>query len=370
MLTHQSNAQKFHCTYCPTVLTRKADLKQHMLKKHVNDDDFVTCLKCDQEFADPYVVRRVCAVVRTCSFTDTNSINTNRCITGRAIATNTSCHVSNSIVRCARTRRSLRTFSMITWTRNIEVTVDRRASSVVERVRVPFSRRTNVSMQRMRPDVCDAWRPSATCDQSASMRHLREDAGRRPVDTATALCVIVEECATFIVEFIVDETANATTRNDLSLFVVSEQVSSYARDRTASLRCSSYRSVRYGSDEECDDTRRRRDRRTARRRTRPARIDRHQLIGTVGHGTSSTPSPSSPAASRRRRTNGHHSVPQSTSARRSVAIDREDRTRSARCLSRSMLCARQTLVFQMGTMISRLPTISSATSPRAERRVH
>jgi RNase P subunit RPR2 len=55
MLTHQTNAQKFHCTYCPTVLTRKADLKQHMLKKHANDEDFVTCLKCDQEFADPYV---------------------------------------------------------------------------------------------------------------------------------------------------------------------------------------------------------------------------------------------------------------------------------------------------------------------------
>ena len=55
MLTHQTNAQKFHCTYCPTVLTRKADLKQHMVKKHANDEDFVTCLKCDQEFADPYV---------------------------------------------------------------------------------------------------------------------------------------------------------------------------------------------------------------------------------------------------------------------------------------------------------------------------
>jgi RNase P subunit RPR2 len=54
MLTHQTNAQKFHCTYCPTVLTRKADLKQHMIKKHANDEDFVTCLKCDQEFADPY----------------------------------------------------------------------------------------------------------------------------------------------------------------------------------------------------------------------------------------------------------------------------------------------------------------------------
>ena len=56
MLTHQTNAQKFHCTYCPTVLTRKADLKQHMLKKHANDEDFVTCLKCDQEFADPSVL--------------------------------------------------------------------------------------------------------------------------------------------------------------------------------------------------------------------------------------------------------------------------------------------------------------------------
>jgi len=54
MLTHQTNAQKFHCTYCPTVLTRKADLKQHMIKKHANDEDFVTCLKCDQEFADSY----------------------------------------------------------------------------------------------------------------------------------------------------------------------------------------------------------------------------------------------------------------------------------------------------------------------------
>ncbi|CAF4524850.1 unnamed protein product [Rotaria sp. Silwood1] len=54
MLTHETNAQKFHCTYCPTVLTRKADLKQHMLKKHANDEDFVTCLKCDQEFADPH----------------------------------------------------------------------------------------------------------------------------------------------------------------------------------------------------------------------------------------------------------------------------------------------------------------------------
>jgi RNase P subunit RPR2 len=56
MLTHQTNAQKFHCTYCPTVLTRKADLKQHMIKKHANDEDFVTCLKCNQEFADPYVL--------------------------------------------------------------------------------------------------------------------------------------------------------------------------------------------------------------------------------------------------------------------------------------------------------------------------
>jgi protein-arginine kinase activator protein McsA len=56
MLTHQTNAQKFHCTYCPTVLTRKADLKQHMIKKHANDEDFVTCLKCDQEFADPYKI--------------------------------------------------------------------------------------------------------------------------------------------------------------------------------------------------------------------------------------------------------------------------------------------------------------------------
>ncbi|CAF5218362.1 unnamed protein product, partial [Rotaria magnacalcarata] len=53
LLTHETNAQKFHCTYCPTVLTRKADLKQHMLKKHANDEDFVTCLKCDQEFTDP-----------------------------------------------------------------------------------------------------------------------------------------------------------------------------------------------------------------------------------------------------------------------------------------------------------------------------
>jgi hypothetical protein len=25
-----------------------------MLKKHANDEDFVTCLKCDQEFSDPY----------------------------------------------------------------------------------------------------------------------------------------------------------------------------------------------------------------------------------------------------------------------------------------------------------------------------
>ena len=55
MLTHQTNAQKFHCTYCPTVLTRKADLKQHMIKKHSNDKDFITCLKCNQEFTDPYV---------------------------------------------------------------------------------------------------------------------------------------------------------------------------------------------------------------------------------------------------------------------------------------------------------------------------
>ncbi|CAF0782096.1 unnamed protein product [Rotaria sordida] len=54
MLTHQTNAQKFHCTYCPTVLTRKADLKQHMIKKHANGEDFVTCLKCDQEFSDPH----------------------------------------------------------------------------------------------------------------------------------------------------------------------------------------------------------------------------------------------------------------------------------------------------------------------------
>ncbi|CAF1565697.1 unnamed protein product [Rotaria magnacalcarata] len=54
LLTHETNAQKFHCTYCPTVLTRKADLKQHMLKKHANDEDFVTCLKCDQEFTDPH----------------------------------------------------------------------------------------------------------------------------------------------------------------------------------------------------------------------------------------------------------------------------------------------------------------------------
>ncbi|CAF3408954.1 unnamed protein product [Rotaria socialis] len=54
MLTHETNAQKFHCTYCPTVLTRKADLKQHMSKKHANDEDFVTCLKCDQEFTDPH----------------------------------------------------------------------------------------------------------------------------------------------------------------------------------------------------------------------------------------------------------------------------------------------------------------------------
>ena len=55
MLTHQPNVQKFHCTYCSAVLTRKADLKQHMIKKHANDDNFLTCLQCDQEFAHPYV---------------------------------------------------------------------------------------------------------------------------------------------------------------------------------------------------------------------------------------------------------------------------------------------------------------------------
>lgn len=76
MLTHQTNAQKFHCTYCPTVLTRKADLKQHMIKKHANDEDFVTCLKCDQEFADPHELSQHKKLHHTNNNNNSNNSNT------------------------------------------------------------------------------------------------------------------------------------------------------------------------------------------------------------------------------------------------------------------------------------------------------
>lgn len=78
MLTHQTNAQKYHCTYCPTVLTRKADLKQHMLKKHANDEDFVTCLKCDQEFADPYELNQHKKMQHGMNNPTNNTFNTSR----------------------------------------------------------------------------------------------------------------------------------------------------------------------------------------------------------------------------------------------------------------------------------------------------
>ena len=55
MLTHQAEKPSFPCSYCPSVMARKSDLRYHISKQHARQAEPLACNKCDEDFPDKYV---------------------------------------------------------------------------------------------------------------------------------------------------------------------------------------------------------------------------------------------------------------------------------------------------------------------------
>jgi hypothetical protein len=55
MLTHQAEKPSFPCSYCPSVMARKSDLRYHIGKQHARQSEPLSCNKCDEDFPDKYV---------------------------------------------------------------------------------------------------------------------------------------------------------------------------------------------------------------------------------------------------------------------------------------------------------------------------
>jgi uncharacterized Zn-finger protein len=55
MLTHQAEKPSFPCSYCPSVMARKSDLRYHISKQHSRQSEPLACNKCDEDFPDKYV---------------------------------------------------------------------------------------------------------------------------------------------------------------------------------------------------------------------------------------------------------------------------------------------------------------------------
>jgi len=55
MLTHQAEKPSFPCSYCPSVMARKSDLRYHINKQHSRQIEPLPCNKCDEGFPDKYV---------------------------------------------------------------------------------------------------------------------------------------------------------------------------------------------------------------------------------------------------------------------------------------------------------------------------
>ncbi len=56
MLTHQAEKPSFPCSYCPSVMARKSDLRYHISKQHSRQSEPLPCNKCDEDFPDKYVL--------------------------------------------------------------------------------------------------------------------------------------------------------------------------------------------------------------------------------------------------------------------------------------------------------------------------
>ena len=55
MLTHQAEKPSFPCSYCPSVMARKSDLRYHIGRQHARQSEPLPCNKCDEDFPDKYV---------------------------------------------------------------------------------------------------------------------------------------------------------------------------------------------------------------------------------------------------------------------------------------------------------------------------
>ena len=55
MLTHQAEKPSFPCSYCPSVMARKSDLRYHIGKQHARQSEPLPSNKSDEEFPDKYV---------------------------------------------------------------------------------------------------------------------------------------------------------------------------------------------------------------------------------------------------------------------------------------------------------------------------
>jgi hypothetical protein len=52
MLTHQAEKPSFPCSYCPSVMARKSDLRYHIGKQHSRQTEPLSCTKCEEDFPD------------------------------------------------------------------------------------------------------------------------------------------------------------------------------------------------------------------------------------------------------------------------------------------------------------------------------
>jgi hypothetical protein len=57
MLTHQAEKPSFPCSFCPSVMARKSDLRYHISKQHSRQSEPLPCNKCDEDFPDKYTLR-------------------------------------------------------------------------------------------------------------------------------------------------------------------------------------------------------------------------------------------------------------------------------------------------------------------------
>jgi hypothetical protein len=56
MLTHQAEKPSFPCSYCPSVMARKSDLRYHIGKQHARQAQSMQRNKSDEDFPDKFVV--------------------------------------------------------------------------------------------------------------------------------------------------------------------------------------------------------------------------------------------------------------------------------------------------------------------------